>query len=70
MSQWDFLESLHLLGHIVLGVEGDLSVQLMEHQNVQAANSVAFIECLRALLIETLKSLKVGPIDWWTEGLL
>ncbi len=51
-----------------LRVKGNVSIQLMEQKDVHAPDTVALVKTEGALLVNSLKCLKVGPVDWSLEG--
>lgn len=59
----DLLDGLHLLRKSGLSVIIEVTIKLMKDQNVQAPQSVAFVEGLRSLLIDAMEALKVVSID-------
>jgi hypothetical protein len=61
-------QNLHLFSEVRLREQCDISVDAMEHEDVQAPDPVPFIEPSHALLVYPLESFKIRAVDRWTEG--
>lgn len=52
---------------MALGVYSEVSVELVEEEDVQASDAVPLIEARDPLFVYALVSLKVGSIDGWLK---
>ena len=61
-------QNLHLFSELRLREQCDISVDAMEHEDVQTSDPVPFIEPSHTLLVYPLEGFKISAVDRWTEG--
>jgi hypothetical protein len=61
----ELFEEVTCLG---FGPEGQVSVEFVEQNDMEAADPVSLVEAWHSLLIDTLEGLKVRSVNWRPEG--